>query len=355
MKLIMVFGLSILLAVICTNLLLGIAYILLHSYRPVMYWLSDLQRNYGREPFIYTSEFVMFIVFFFLIAGRYIKYIQEIYGNVEEIEKGRLDVEIPVKSSDELGQLADKINNMAAHLKKSIEDERNTEQAKTDLITSVSHDLRTPLTSILGYLGLITNGRYKDETELIYYADVAYRKSVKLKRLIDELFEFTRLSSNGMNLKLSDFDLGEMLEQLAADFYPIFQEAGMECRLSIPQGQNAITADSSMLARVFENLIANAVRYGAEGKYIDIRLQHENGRMAVEIVNYGIPIPQYELPHIFEKFYRVEHSRSQDTGGTGLGLAIAKNIVELHGGSISVSSSMQNTTFKVVLSRGVYQ
>src|SRR5690606_8323831 len=147
---------------------------------------------------------------------------------------GDLDINIPIKSNDELGFLAQNINNMAAKLKKSIEDERNAERTKNELITSVSHDLRTPLTSIMGYLELITSDRYDNEIRMRHYADIAYQKSKRLKRMIDDLFELTTLDHGKIELNKARIDLGQLLEQLTEEFVPILYEANMEYRLFLP-------------------------------------------------------------------------------------------------------------------------
>lgn len=342
---------SIIIAVVATLILLMIAAIA--AQMPV---LGDLIQGYvnmtgGSISIIGTTVVVgagLFILSFFFLMRQTIGYIEEISTAVNQISGGNFDVSIAERTTDELGVLAGNLNTMARRLKASIEEERNAERTKNELITSVSHDLRTPLTSILGYLGLIQNDQYKDEVELRYYVDIAYHKSTRLKKLIDDLFEFTRISG-GMKANPTTINLGELLEQLAEEFVPIFQEAGMEYRLSLPRERVLVHVDGDLMVRVFENLITNAIRYGREGKYVDIELNREDGEAVVNVVNYGEPIPEGELPYIFERFYRVEKSRSVDTGGTGLGLAIAKNIVELHQGSIRAFCQNDSTTFQVRL------
>ncbi|MEG3068318.1 MAG: HAMP domain-containing sensor histidine kinase [Syntrophaceticus schinkii] len=143
---------------------------------------------------------------------------------------------------------------------------------KNELITSVSHDLRTPLTSILGYLDRSTVTSTKDEVELRYYVNIAYHKSQRLKKMIDDLFEFTRMSYVGMKSKPELIDLGELLGQLAEESVPLFREADMEYRLSVPREKITVLADGDLLARVFDNLVSNGIRYGKTGKYVDLEL-----------------------------------------------------------------------------------
>ncbi len=349
LKVLLIFLLSAVISVASCFLLLGSAF-LLYRRGIATSLFSYMYRHVGIQPVMIILGVLLFLLIFLLLFKRTIKYIEEISESVREISQGNLDTRIAVKTTDELGKLANNINSMTEKLKSSIEDERNAERTKNELVTSVSHDLRTPLTSILGYLGLIVNNKYRGEDELKHYAGIAFKKSKKLNRLIDELFDFTRISYGGMKLKTSEINLGSLLEQLTEEFFPVFKESGMECRLSIPKERIAIIADGDLLARVFENLITNAVRYGSEGKYIDIELSVNLSNAVVKVTNYGTPISQKDIPYIFDRFYRAEQSRSQQTGGTGLGLAIAKNIVELHCGSISVATGDNSTTFEVKLS-----
>ncbi|WP_213649924.1 cell wall metabolism sensor histidine kinase WalK [Paenibacillus sp. J23TS9] len=273
-------------------------------------------------------------------------YLQEINHGLNEIAKGHFDYDISVRENHELGKIADSINLMSAQLNHSIQEERNAEKTKNDLITGVSHDLRTPLTSILGFLEIIDKDRYTDEVELRYYMNIAYEKSLSLKKLIDDLFEYTRIN-NGMPLHLSDLDITDFFRQLSDEFVPSLEPTGMAIQIHAPEHLLRIRADGDQLVRAFENLLSNAIKYGSRGKYIDIYIHEENdGQIAIQICNYGDPIPEKDLPYIFDRFYRVEQSRSKETGGTGLGLAITKSIIEVHGGRISVQSSANQTCFE---------
>lgn len=343
--------LSIVLSTLCVYILLIIAARIYY-----ISWINTFMRNIKYRVGIYRltigTGIILFFIFFFLmnrflLAQKKLKYAHEISKEIQKIAQGKFDIKIPIRSSDELGKLAENINKMANQLKTSIEDERNAEKTKNELITSISHDLRTPLTSILGYLGLIVNGQYKDEVHLMYYADIAHEKSHKLKKLIDELFEFTRLSHGSMKIQTSSINLLNLFKQLVEELFPIFQDAKMESRLLGLDDKIYILGDGDMLVRAFENIIVNAIRYGKDGKYVDIELKQKNSLAIINITNYGSPIPKAYLPYIFEKFYRIEQSRSEATGGTGLGLAIAKNIIELHSGKISVQSNNEKTTFKI--------
>lgn len=298
---------------------------------------------------IFLATAILFLLFFFLMTREIISGFEQIGNSLEAIAAGNLEHRVPPLGRDELGQLAENVNRMAERLHQSITRERLARQAKDELVTSVSHDLHYPLTSILGYLDLIESDRYRDEVELRHYTQIVYSKALRLQKMIEDLFEYTRLSSGGIQLNLHLLDLGELLEQLVVEMQPLLEQAGVDCRTFPPAGRVLVRGDGDQLVRVFENLLANAARYGREGKYMDLAWREEGDRAVVEVINYGPPIPAGELPHIFERFYRVEKSRAEFSGGTGLGLAIAKNIVELHGGRIAAFSDPRRTLFEVRL------
>ncbi|MFC3803228.1 sensor histidine kinase [Cohnella sp. GCM10012308] len=311
----------------------------------MVWWFYE---RFGRSVTLSVAILSLFIVYLIVFSHGTIRYLLRITQGVGEIAEGRFDSRIPVRTSDELGVLADRINRMSEQLNRSIEEERRTERAKTELVTNVSHDLRTPLTSIVGYLGLIEQDRYRDEVELRHYTGIAYDKALRLQGLINDLFEYTR-TSGGLPLRLSPLNLVEMLGQLAVQFRLQFDHAGVEGVTVFAEKELIVSADGDKLVRVFENLIDNAIRYGKDGGRIEIKARREGMEAVAEIVNYGEPLPASAIPQLFDRFYRLEQSRSRHTGGSGLGLAIAKNIVELHGGEIAATSGESGTTFRVRL------
>lgn len=272
------------------------------------------------------------------------KQIHEITQGLKQMEQGQFDALIPEGAGD-FGLIAASINRMARKLDQLIRDERLAEQTKHDLITGVSHDLRTPLTSILGFLELIEKDRYQDEVELRYYINIAYEKALTLQQLIDDLFEYTRVN-NGLPLHKSRIDMVGFIQQLADEFVPTLEKHKAELRIEASEPVLELEADGSLLVRSYENLISNAIRYGGEDKYVDLKLFTAEGHLVIQVINYGPPIPERDIPHLFDRFYRVERSRSKQTGGTGLGLAIAKSIVEAHGGRIEVQSNQERTLFQ---------
>ncbi|WP_026590868.1 sensor histidine kinase [Bacillus sp. UNC437CL72CviS29] len=275
--------------------------------------------------------------------------IKQMIEEIRYIANGNFNHKISVLQHNYLEDLANGVNQIVEQLKVSIEEERQTEQAKSELITNVSHDLRTPLTSIVGYVNLIHHDNYRDEVELRHYIQVIYDKVTRLNMLMNDLFEYTRVQNKELQLNTLPIDIIELLGQLSVQFRMQFQEANIECRPSFPSEKLMVLADGDKLVRVFENLIMNAMTYGNEGKFIDLTAYQDGNMIAIDITNYGQPIPSTDLPHIFERFYRVEKSRSTYTGGSGLGLAIAKSIVEIHSGTIEVYSDAEKTTFTVKL------
>lgn len=299
------------------------------------------------------SSFALFTFIFYRFEKKKVdkQRFRQIVHEIGHIAEGNFDHRINAVQNDELGHLAKNVNKIVEKLKMSIEEERRAERVKNDLITNVSHDLRTPLTSIMGYLGLIEQDKYKDEVELRHYTQVAFDKALRLHDLINDLFEYTRLQNNDMRLDKVRINIAEMLTQLVVQYRLQLQEAQMVCRENIAAKQLMVLGDSDKLARVFENLLSNAIQYGKAGTFIDVAAFEAKNTVAVEITSYGEPIPSIDLPYIFERFYRVEKSRSKHTGGSGLGLAIAKSIVERHDGSIEASSDTERTIFTVTLAK----
>lgn len=290
---------------------------------------------------------LIFLSIYSLITYKKYSNVSLLVDNVEEMSKGNLDKKIELKSRGDIGQVAQNINSIVEQLQDITMEERKAQQTKTDLITNVSHDLRTPLTSVIGYLNLIEEGRYKDEVELMYYVDIAYEKSLNLNILINDLFELTKMQNRVVNFNKVQLNLVELIGQLISQFEIQFRQENMNCRIDFSVDKLMINSDPIKLVRAFENLITNAMRYGKDGHYVDIKVFTEDEMAVVQVINYGEPIPVVDLPHIFDRFYRVEKSRNTFQGGSGLGLAITKNIIEAHDGSICAISNNESTIFEV--------
>lgn len=292
---------------------------------------------------------LLFSVTFMILQEPYIRYISRISEAVQNISEGDLNTVIDVIGDDEFSSMAANLNHMAADIKKLMEKERESERTKNELITNVAHDLRTPLTSIIGYLELLAGNQQVPADMQHKYIEIAYGKSRRLQKLIEDLFGFTKLNCGKIAMHVGQIDIVKLLGQLVEEAYPNFVEKGLSYDLQSNVPAKIINADGNLLARLFDNLIGNAIKYGADGKRVLVKIHAEGETVTVSVTNYGHVIPTDELPLIFNKFYRVEQSRSSSTGGTGLGLAIAKEIVDMHGGTISVASDLNGTVFTVKL------
>ena len=346
------FILSGLLSIIIYWFLFNWSYDLYNSFRyptfnQIISLFMNIKNNYFGDTIYTIIGILIFLSIYSLITYKKYKNISLLVDNVEEMSKGNLDKKIEVQSRGDINQVAKNINNIVEQLKNITVEERKAQQTKTDLITNVSHDLRTPLTSIIGYLNLIEEGKYKDEVELMYYIDIAYEKSLNLNVLINDLFELTKMQNRTVNFNKIDLNLVELIGQLVSQFEIQFRQENMKCRIDFSMEKLMIKADPIKLVRAFENLITNAMRYGKDGYYVDIKMFIEDEMAVVQVINYGEAIPLVDLPHIFDRFYRVEKSRNTVEGGSGLGLAITKSIIESHDGAIEASSDNNKTTFEV--------
>ena len=286
---------------------------------------------------------------FLLLQENAIRYIGEISDAIEEIAEGNLNIQLEIKGDDEFAQMASRLNEMAAAVEKLMERERESERTKNELITNVAHDLRTPLTSVIGYLELLKNDSVLPPEKKQDYVRITYHKAKHLERLIEDLFGFTKLNYGKISMNVGQVDMVQLLTQLLDEFYPNFAEQDMHYEMQSNVKSIPLNGDGNLLARLFENLIGNAIIYGKEGKTVNVSIRQKDEIVTVSVMNYGYVIPETELTHIFDKFYRLDQARSSSTGGTGLGLAIAKNIVELHGGTIEARSGLDGTAFVVRL------
>lgn len=248
----------------------------------------------------------------------------------------------------EMVEVEKKLNHFKTEAIKNERLARENEQKKDELIVYLVHDIKTPLTSMIGYLSLLSEIKDMPQEQRNRYIGIALDKSYRLEYLINELFDVARFNSEKIVLEKEEINLNLMLEQIADDFYPTLKEMNKKINFTSDE-KTILYADPDKLSRVFNNLIKNAVNYSKENTDIDISILNKENQATVKITNKGKQIPKEKLDKIFEKFYRLDSSRTSKTGGSGLGLAIAKEIVELHGGRIYAESDMKETTFSVIL------
>lgn len=305
--------------------------------------------HWGTLVLVLFISVVIFVLIFHFMTRKMTLYIEEITSSIQRIAQGDFSSKVDVLYENEFSIIARNLNIMAKDLYDLKEKEREAESTKNELITNVAHDLRTPLTSIIGYLDILNNGENIDEANRKKYTQIAYDKSKRLEKLINDLFSFTKLAYGNMPIQTSLIDIVKLLEQQIDEFYPSFEEHNLVCEFKAYTTSAMVLADGEMIARAFENLITNAIKYGKDGKIVKVVVKKVSDEIKVTVINYGTIIPKGDIPYIFDRFYRVEQSRQESTGGTGLGLSIAKSIVEKHGGRIVAHSSMAGTAFEVYL------
>ncbi|OAB45594.1 sensor histidine kinase [Paenibacillus antarcticus] len=304
--------------------------------------------NFGDLNFFLILFIPLAILFFFFLTKPYATYFKEISTGIHCLANGDFNNRVQISSNDEFKDIAEDINLASQKLQEAVVRGDFAESSKDQLVLNLAHDLRTPLTSVLGYLDLILQDDQLTTEQVKHYSTIAFTKSQRLEKLIDSLFEITRMNYGMISIDKQSIDLSELLHQLNEELYPVFERNNLIARLNVTANVN-ILGDGELLARVFENLLTNATRYGKDGQFVDMNCHLEGGDVVVQVINYGNCIPEKELPHIFEMFYTGDQARTHQEGGTGLGLLIAKNIVEQHDGIISVQSSVIRTMFEVRL------
>ncbi|MBS4195898.1 sensor histidine kinase [Lederbergia citri] len=313
--------------------------------------LADLRRTIARigDINVFLIIFIpLAILFFFLLTKSYGSHFEKISTGIHQLANGDFQSRVHISTNDEFRLIAEDINKAAQELKESLQRENLAVSSKEQLIVNLAHDLRTPLTSVLGYLELLMKDQHISEDQMKHFLTIAHTKSLRLEKLIDELFEISRLNYGMLKMEKDSINIGELLIQLNEEFYPSLEKYNLIARVEMAQNLH-IFGDGEMLARVFENLISNAIRYGSEGKYFDIKGYLDQNDVVVDVVNYGSYIPEEELTHIFDVFYTGDRSRSLHRNSTGLGLFIAKNIIEQHEGTITAYSDPIQTKFEVRL------
>ncbi|USS87200.1 sensor histidine kinase [Fructilactobacillus cliffordii] len=277
--------------------------------------------------------------------------ISRIIDELHYISDGHFDHRIPFRLTGDNERVVNSVNTLVDNVIQSLEEERRIEKSKDDLVTSVSHDLRTPLTSIIGYLGLIEDHQYQNEAELRKYCHIAYQKAQQMKKLVDRLFEYTKANNIGeQRLEINQIDVNQLLAQLETSFALEAQKRGMEIRVRPLEMDVTMSANAEMLGRVFNNLIMNALKYGNDGHQIWLTANQEDPTtVTFQVANDGKSIPKKVIHKIFDRFYREELSRNVETGGSGLGLAIVREIINNQGGTIQAESNSKWTTFTFTL------
>ena len=305
-----------------------------------------------RYIFLYNKELITLIVIIILLIillrfsiSWFTKYFDEIGSGMDKLVEESND---EITLSPELDFMENKLNQIKNNLEKQKKAALDAEQRKNDLVVYLAHDIKTPLTSVIGYLSLLDEAPDMPPEQKSKYVGITLEKAYRLEELINEFFEITRFNLQTIVLNKEKINLLFMLQQMADEFYPMLAPQGKQISVNVPDGLT-LWGDADKLARVFNNILKNAIAYSDENSVIDISAWQQDENIVITFMNQGNPIPQTKIDTIFEKFYRLDSARSTNTGGAGLGLAIAKEIVTAHDGTISVESNPENTTFTVKL------
>ena len=294
--------------------------------------------------FIIVGFLLLFALFYYAALSKMMKYVDQIGDGIENILAESTE---PIRLITELKPIEIRLNEIKATLKRQ-ELEAVEGEKKNDLVLFLAHDLKTPLTSIVAYLSMLDGHGGMPEEDRMKYTHIALEKSIRLGELINEFFDITRYNLQDIELEAVEINLSLMLEQLADELYGVLQEKRLSCEVHVEENL-VVYGDPDKLARVFDNILRNAIAYCYEDTKIEIDARMKKRDVEIVFMNKGDKIPGAMLQTIFEKFYRVDGSRSTGTGGAGLGLAIAKEIVELHGGRIRAKSDDIRTQFIVEL------
>lgn len=295
---------------------------------------------------IFFASTCCFLLLFWFSLSWFTRYFSEIDAGLDKLIQGE---EKEIALSTEMAPMEQKLNVLRQALERRELEAKLAEERKNNLVMYLAHDIRTPLTSVIGYLSLLEEAPDMPTEQKAKYVHITLEKANRLEQLINEFFEITRYNIQQIVLEKEKIDLYYMLLQMIEEFYPLLTQKGNQAALH-GEEDAVVYGDPVKLARVFNNILKNAVAYSFEDTQIDISVEETaDGQVRVKFQNQGKTIPKEKLISIFEKFYRMDEARTSNTGGAGLGLAIAKEIVTLHGGNIYAESEDGQVIFVVEL------
>lgn len=297
------------------------------------------------DMILFLVILIFLVILFRFSVSWFTKYFDEISSGMDKLTEGSA---ADITLAPELDFMEKKLNQIKDNLEKQQKAALEAEQRKNDLVVYLAHDIKTPLTSVIGYLSLLDEAPDMPSEQKAKYVGITLEKAYRLEQLINEFFEITRFNLQTIVLSKEEIKLLFMLEQMADEFYPMLAPQGKQVTVKVPDALT-LWGDADKLARVFNNILKNAIAYSYEDSVIDISAREQDEDIVITFTNQGNPIPPEKLQTIFEKFFRLDTSRSTITGGAGLGLAIAQEIVNAHGGNIFVQSNSEKTVFTVVL------
>jgi signal transduction histidine kinase len=285
---------------------------------------------------IFASGIAMVLGYF--LAAAISMRITQLDLAAREIERGNLAARAAVAGSDEIAGLAETFNHMAARLQETAAKQRELDALRRELVAWAGHDLRTPLASVQAIVEALADGMVDDAETRQRYLNTARRDIQNLSALIDDLFEMAQLDAGGLKLDLMRSSLTDLISDTLESFSELAARAGVHLEGSVSKDIDPVLMDVQRIGRVLDNLVGNALRHTPAGGTVALTAARSGGEVRVDVIDSGHGIAPEVLPHVFDRFYRGEQSRSRATGGAGLGLAIARGIVEAHGGQIGVES-----------------
>ena len=301
--------------------------------------------RYNFGLFFLGAAFIVFFLLLFIFLQRFTRYFDIINRGIDALVSEQDDF---IQLVPEMAAIEEKLNTVRKTLSDRAYRAQEAEQRKNDLIMYLAHDIRTPLTSVIGYLSLLDEAPDMPPEQRAKYVHITLEKAYRLENLVNEFFEITRYNSQQIKLENQVVDLYYLLVQMADEFYPVLTPKGNTIAVHADENLTAY-GDPTQLARVFNNILKNAVAYSNPHSEISISAGEWNHQVVITFRNQGTTIPAEELSSIFEKFYRLDKARASNTGGAGLGLAIAKEIITMHGGTIMADSKDGITAFTVSL------
>ncbi|MCU5501038.1 HAMP domain-containing histidine kinase [Bacillus wiedmannii] len=289
---------------------------------------------------------ILITMYLFFSRIQFIQHRKSVDTKLGRVLKGNLQTRLFTSNDPSLHSIVFSINELIAELEKVRIEAKRSEESRKQLLSSISHDIRTPLTSIIGYIDALKDGVAVSEIEKKEYLKILYMKSNNLKHLVNEIFNMAKLDANEFPLKEEELDFSEVTREVLIEFLPELSKHNLELHVLIPESTCPIIADHLSLMRIMSNLIKNAIYYGKDGKTLGIELLETDTDYELLIWDKGPGIPKHDLQNVFERMYRSEQSRNSSSGGSGLGLSISKALVERNGGHIwGESTPWKRTTF----------
>lgn len=324
-----------------------------HDESSIIFWFAQMFRD-TILIWAILAGVLGWVILTYHFIGKPLHYLDELIAAAEMLS---VPGEAPISLSPALKEVQDSLNLAREQSLRNAMLAKEAEQRKNDLIVYLAHDLKTPLTSVIGYLTLLQDEPQISPELRARYTGIALEKALRLEDLINEFFDITRFNLTSLTPEYQRINLSRMLEQVVNEFIPILAEKELSWKTEIQPGVELL-CDPGLLERVFDNLIRNAVNYSYPNSEIFLSMKQEpstiseggsSGQILVTVRNSGKTIPRDKLERIFEQFFRLDSSRSSSTGGAGLGLAISKEIVELHGGTVTAASENESITFTIKL------